>query len=237
VNCNCKLSRNNKVEGLPTGLRPRIFGGLAQDDLAVILAAARHQEFAGPTVVLHQGDTAEQTFLLTSGQGIHFVLTEKGQKIVVHWLTAGQLFGGAALLSVGCPYLASTEVQTAGCALVWNRPILRELVTRFPILLDNALSIAITEHFAWQLNSRISIGTEDARVRLARLLVALACGIGRTSRGSIEILVANEDLAAAASVTAYTVSRVIAEWQRAGILNKHRGRIILLRPDLLSAQL
>jgi CRP/FNR family transcriptional regulator, nitrogen oxide reductase regulator len=237
VNCKCKLSRNRKIEALPAGLKPRIFAGLAQHELDVILSAARHQEFEGPSVVLHQGDAAEQTFLLTSGQGIHFVVTDKGEKVVVHWLTPGQLFGGTALLSVACPYLASTEVQTAGCALVWSRATLRELVAQFPKLLDNALSIAVTEHFAWQLASRISIGTEDARARLARLLVALACGIGRGSRGSVEVLVANEDLAAAASVTAYTVSRVIAEWQRAGILAKYRGRIILLRVDLLTAQI
>jgi CRP/FNR family transcriptional regulator, nitrogen oxide reductase regulator len=237
VNCKCKLLRNKKFEGLPDGLRPRIFAGLARHELAEILAAARHQHFAVPSVILHQEDAPEHVFLLTSGQGAHFVVTGKGQKIIVHWLTAGQVFGGAAMLSSPCPYLTSTEVQTAGCALVWNRRTIRELISRYPILLDNAFSIAVTEHFAWQLTSRISIETEDARARVARLLVALACGIGKSKSDGVEILVPNEDLAAAASVTPYTVSRVIAEWQRAGILTKGRGRILLRHPERLTPQL
>jgi CRP/FNR family transcriptional regulator, nitrogen oxide reductase regulator len=140
-----------------------------------------------------------------------------------------------ALLSSPSAYLASTEMQTDGCALVWSRQTIREIVTQHPVLLDNALSIAATEHFAWQLASRISLGSEEAPLRVARLLVSLACGIGRNVPGGVEIMVANEDLAGATGVTPYTVSRLTAEWQRAGILAKGRRRIILRRPELLSA--
>jgi CRP/FNR family transcriptional regulator, nitrogen oxide reductase regulator len=233
VNCNCKLS-HGRFEGLPNGLRPRIFAGLADHELAAILARARHQRFAAPSVVLRQGDDADRLFLLTSGQGSHFVETGEGRKILVYWLTAGQLFGGAALLSTPCAYLASTEVQSGSCALVWSRRTIREFIAQHPVLIDNALSIAVTELCAWQLAARISIGTEEAPVRVARLLMSLACGIGKSVAGGVEILVANEDLAGAAGVTPYTVSRLIAEWQRAGILTKGRRRIILRRPELLS---
>jgi CRP-like cAMP-binding protein len=237
VNCDCKLLHGRRVEGLPDSLRPRIFAGLSDHGLAGILAQARHQRFATDSVVLNEGDAAESIFLLTCGQGAHFVVTDEGRKILVHWLTAGQIFGGAALLSPPCPYLTSTEVHSGSCALVWSRRDIREIVMEHPVLLDNALSISATEHFAWQLASRISITTEEAPVRLARLLVSLACGIGRSKPDGVEILVANEDLAGATGVTPYTVSRLIAEWQRAGIIRKGRGRIILRRPELLAVRI
>ena len=236
MNCQCKLSQTRRPEGLPDGLRPRIFAGLTDHELAAILAQARHQRFAGPSVVVHEADPADQIYLLTSGQGAHFVVTGEGRKILVYWLTAGQIFGGVALLASPGLYLASTEMHTPGCALVWSRRVIREIVARHPIILDNALSIATTEHFAWQLSARISLGTDEASVRVARLLVSLACGIGRSLPGGVEILVANEDLAGASGVTPYTVSRLIAEWQRAGILSKGRGRITLRRPELLAAR-
>ena len=222
------------MEGLPDGLSPRIFAGLGRADLAEILAKGRHQRFTAGSVVINEGDPAEQLYLLTSGQGAHSVITQDGRKILVYWLTAGQVFGGMALISSPSPYLASTEMHTHGCALVWNRQTIREIALRRPIILDNALSIAATEHCAWQLSARISIGTEEASVRVARLLVSLACGIGRSVPGGIEILVANEDLAGAAAVTPYTISRLTAEWQRAGIIVKKRGRIILRRPEQLA---
>jgi CRP-like cAMP-binding protein len=233
VQCRCKFSRDKSFEALPDGLRPRILAGLGSDDLNIVLSIARHQCFAAPSLIVHQGDAANRIFLLTSGQGAHFVVTSDGGKIVLHWLTAGQIFGGAAMLASPSQYLASTEVQTDSCALVWNRPAIRELVSRFPILLDNALAIAVTEHVAYQMAARISISTEDAPGRVARLLVSLACGIGKDGPEGTEILVANEDLAAGTSLTPFTVSRVLAEWQRDGMIRKARGKIILRRPGLL----
>ena len=64
----------------------------------------------------------------------------------MHLITAGQIVGGAAILSTPCLYLASTELLSDGCAPAWERQTIREFVSRFPILLDNALSISIIEH-------------------------------------------------------------------------------------------
>ena len=69
--------------------------------------------------------------------------------------------------------------------------------------------------------------------RIAHLLVSLACGIGKIGRDGVEIQVGNDDLAAGANVTPFTVSRTLGEWQRNGILTKGRGKLLLRRPELL----
>ena len=81
--------------------------------------------------------------------------------------------------------------------------------------------------------ARVSLSTEDAPGRIARLLTSLACGIGRNDPDGIEIQIGNEDLAAGANVTPYTLSRSLAEWHRDGILTKGRGRVIIRKPELL----
>lgn len=206
-----------------------------REQLAEVLAAASHQRFRPGSVVIHQGDSPSRLLLLTSGRGAHFVVTREGTKVPLYWLVAGQIFGGSALLPDPTPYLANTEIQTYGCALSWSREAARALLARFPILMDNALSIAVTEQLAWQLAMRISLGSDDAPMRIARLLVGLACGIGRIVPRGIEIEAANEELAAACAVTPYTFSRILAKWKSAGVLTKRRGAILILRPDLLSA--
>jgi CRP-like cAMP-binding protein len=65
------------------------------------------------------------------------------------------------------------------------------------------------------------------------MLVSLASGIGKDGPEGIEIHVGNEDLAAGANVTTFTVSRALATWQREGVLTKVRGRILLRKPELL----
>ena len=174
-------------------------------------------------------------FLLTSGRGRHFVLTHGGQKILLHWLTEGQVFGGAALVSVPTKYLASTEVLSDSCALMWQRTTLRELVMLTPKLLDNALSIAVTEHIAWLIGATVSLSSDDAQSRVAEYLISLACGIGVGGPEGIVIPIGNEDVAAGANVTPFTVSRLFSKWQRDGVLRKGRGKVTLRRPELLVA--
>ena len=160
-------------------------------------------------------------------------MTGDGRKVLLHWLTAGQVFGGMTILSNPSNYLVSTEVLSDGCALVWDKKTIRELVSRYPILLDNALSIAGTESFAWLIGAYVSISSDDATGRIAHMLISLACGVGSEGPGGIEIRVGNEDLAAAANVTSFTVSRALMAWQREGVLTKGRGKILLQKPELL----
>jgi CRP-like cAMP-binding protein len=234
VDCNCKLS-GNKVLELPANLAPRFFSGLAKSEVDVVLSQATHRQFLGSSVILHEEDSADRMFLLTSGRGRHFVLTQGGQKILLHWLTEGQVFGGAALVSDPTKYLASTEVLSDSCALMWQRTTLRELVMLTPRLLDNALSIAVTEHIAWLIGATVSLSSDDAQSRVAEYLISLACGIGVGGPEGIVISIGNEDVAAGANVTPFTVSRLFSKWQRDGVLRKGRGKVTLRRPELLVA--
>jgi CRP/FNR family transcriptional regulator, nitrogen oxide reductase regulator len=236
VNCSCKLLSTRRILDLPAGLRPRFLSRLPKPDLETVLAEATHRRFLTSSVVVHEEDPAERVFVLTSGRGRHFVLTPDGRKIVLHWLTAGQVFGGAAVVSAASRYLASTEVLSESCALVWDRRTMRELMMQFPVLLDNALSIAVTEHIAWLIGARKSLSSDDAPSRIADLLISLACGIGSEGQEGVEIPVGNEDLAAGASVSPFTVSRTLSRWQHEGILRKARGKVILLQPEFLAGQ-
>lgn len=235
MNCACKLLPGNGHVDLPEELRPRFLSGLSKAELGSVLAAAKHRQFRASSVIINQEDPAERFFLLTSGHGRHFVITSDGRKILLHWLTAGQIFGGAALLSTPFQYLANTEVLSDGCALVWERQTIRELVTRYPILLDNALSISVTESIAWSIATQVSLSADDAHGRVAHLLMSLASAIGKATHAGVEMKVLNEDLAEGANVTPFTVSRCLSDWQRAGILAKRRGNIILRKPELLLA--
>jgi CRP-like cAMP-binding protein len=233
VKCVCTSVDNNQVVGLAGRLRPRLFCGLTTVEVSSILSAATHRRFTRSSVIVQRDDPAERMFLLTKGQGRQFVITSGGRKLILHWLTAGQFFGGVAILAAPYQYLVSTEVEAGGCVLAWDKETIREFVSRFPILLDNALAVAVTEHIAWAISARISLMSDDARGRIANLLLSLACGIGKVCHDGVEIRVGNEDLAAGANVTPFTVSRALSEWQREGILTKGRGRLFLQRPELL----
>ena len=233
MKCSCKLLHAKRVVGLPAQLCPRFLAGLAKSELDDVLSVATHRKLPAVSVILHEGDPAERVFLLTSGLGRHFVLTGDGRKVLLYWLTPGQLFGGMTMLSGPSNYIASTEVLSDGCALVWDKKTIRELASRYPILLDNALAIAGTENFAWLMGAYVSLSSNGATGRIAHMLISLACGVGREGPNGIEIRVGNEDLAAAANVTPFTVSRALTAWQREGVVKKGRGKVFLRKPELL----
>ena len=80
MNCVCKFSPGNQDVGLPDGLRPRFLSGLPKAELEAVLSVAKHRQFRASSVIINQEDPAERFFLLTSGQGRHFVITSEGQK-------------------------------------------------------------------------------------------------------------------------------------------------------------
>ena len=235
MKCRCKFSRGNQIVSLPDDLKPRCFSGLAKSELDAALSVARHRKFRASSVIINQEDRSERCFLLTSGHARQFVITDSGQKVLLNWLSPGQIFGGAALLSTPWRYLASTEALSDCCTVVWDRQPLRELASTYPALLDNAFSIAVTENIAWLIAACVSLSSDDARGRVAHLLMSLASAIGRPTRDGIQMKVMNKDLAEGANVTQFTVSRCLKEWQRAGILTKRRGIILLRKPELLLA--
>jgi len=208
---------------------------MAKPELNAVLSAAKHRQFRASSLITNQDDSAERCFLLTSGHGRQFVITDDGQKVLLNWLITVQIFGGASLLSASFRYLASTEVLSDSCALVWDRQTLRELISAYPALLDNALSIAVTENIAWSTAAHVSLSTDDAHGRVAHLLMSLSSAIGQPTHEGIQMKVMNEDLADGANVTPFTVSRCLRDWQRAGILAKRRGMILLRKPELLLA--
>ena len=232
MTCACKLS-GNQVIGLPKQLNPRFLSGLTEVEISSILSFAKHRHLRASSIVINHDDPAERFFILTSGRGRHFLITDEGRKINLLWLTAGQVFGGAAMISTPSRYLVSTEMATDSCALVWERNAVRDLLLRYPKLLDNALSISATEYITGLISANVSLNGNDANARIALLLVSLANGIGEITPGGVEMRITNEDVANYTNVTPFTVSRSLSGWERAGILTKQRGKIVLRKPERL----
>jgi CRP-like cAMP-binding protein len=217
---------------LTTDLRSKFLVGFSPLDLKAILAAARLRHFTANSVIVHQGNPSDYLFLLTKGRARFFINTQEGKKVILHWLTPGEIFGGAALLSTTSCYLVSTETLKDSSMLVWDRATLRNLATRFPRVAENAMLIAF-DYLAWYVAAHVALVSHTARERLAGVLTYLAQGIGEKVTGGFEFDATNEELAGAANVTAFTASRLLSEWQNNGAILKRRGRVLLRSPECL----
>ncbi len=220
------------IAAITSELRSQFLEGLGPPDRKTILSAATQLRFAANSVATNQGHPADRLFLLTEGSARHFFVTEEGKKLLLKWLGPGELFGGRTILSTRSSYLVSTEMVKDSSVFVWDRTTIRGLVERYPRLLENALLTA-SDYVTWHLTSYIGLACCAARQRVAQTLVTLARSVGQDAPGGIALHVTNEELANAANVTPFTASRLISEWQRSHVLEKHRGNLVLRSPERL----
>ena len=206
--------------------------GLDKPQRESILAAGTLRQFRANSVVTNEGHTADHLFLLAKGRARFFYITEEGKKLILLWLTPGELFGGRALLLTPSTYLVSTETVKESWIIVWKRSTIRDLAVRYPRLLDNAI-LEASDFIASHLGSYVALTSNNARQRLVHVLTTLAPRVGREVSDGIELDVTNEELANAANVGLFTVSRLLSELHRKGALLKRRGKVLLRSPGQL----
>lgn len=214
-------------------LRPRFLEGLAPADVTDILTAAAPRQLSANSIVTFQDDPADYLFLLIKGRARFFLTTPGGQKMLLYWLVPGEIFGLMALLSAPSAYLVSTEIVKNSCVLVWSRSKVRALAARYPRLFENSLAALMSDYLAHYAATRIAVTCYDAEQRLALVLNRLALSIGREIPGAIELDATNEELASAANLSPFTASRLLSGWQRQGIIQKSRGKVVLRSPEQL----
>lgn len=209
--------------------------GLTRPEVHSILGAATLRRYAPNSVVAHQEEPADYCFLLRTGCARTFYITQQGRKVLLRWLLPGEVLGGAAALANPSLYLVSTEMVKSSSAFVWDRNTMRDLVARYPKLLDNALLIA-ADYLTWFIATHMALVSTAARERLAQVLLSLAQGIGHKVPGGVQLDITNEQLANTANITLFTASRFLSEWQRIGALEKKRGRLTVCDPSRLFSQ-
>lgn len=221
---------------LCTSYRARLLEGLTRPELDALLEAASEHRYTAKSVIHAQGEPAKQLWLLTDGAARNFYVTESGQKVILLLLRTGDIFGGRSLLREPISYLVGTEAMKDSTVLTWHRQTLRQLADRYPRIWDNALSIA-SDYFAWYLSAHLALITQEARERLAEVVLSLSEGIGWKTGQELELHITNEELANTANITLFTVSRILSEWRRDGLLKKTRGTITLSSHNGLRALL
>jgi CRP-like cAMP-binding protein len=196
------------------------------------VAAASRRQFGANSSITSEGDPAEHLFLMLDGGARYYTLSPEGKKVVVRWIRPGELVGGATFLTKPLEYVLSAEAVKNSSALVWDRTTIRSFAAMSPRLLENALLLAYDYLVHYRI-LHVAVSTQSAPQRLAQVLGYLAKEMGERVPGGVELRVSNEGLAHEANVTIFTVSRLMGEWQRKGLLKKSRGKVVLRLPEEL----
>jgi len=212
-----------------------LFQELTRRDSERFLQSSSERRVPKGGFYYHQGDPATEVFMLTAGKVKTIRADPEGRSTILRIVTPTETFGGVSALG-GTPRLASAQALEDSRALVWDVPtILRDIMSH-PAVSLNAVHL-MARRVGEELDRAQDLATSPVERRLARLLHRLAQSMGRKTPDGvvIEVSLSGEDLAALASTTPSTVSRILAGWKRLGIAGAQRDRILLQDQQRIAA--
>jgi CRP-like cAMP-binding protein len=210
-----------------------LFSGLQRAEIDLILREARSKKIGKGHTLFGQGDKAEFTFIVKSGQIKLFQSSRSGNQTLIRVIGPGEILAITTTLGI-LSYPATAEAERATELMALSAKQLEDLILKIPRLGINALKILSLR--VREMQDRFSeLAAEKLERRLARTLMRLTAQVGRKhERGVLlDLEISRQDLGEMAGTTVYSISRILSEWERAGILELGRKKVLIRSPHQL----
>jgi CRP/FNR family transcriptional regulator len=210
-----------------------LFADLEEGELERFSHVAVPRSFPAGTRVFHEGDSSDACYIVSDGS---FRVTREhsdGRAITLATLGPGEIFGELAMLD-GDRRSASAESITDGTLLALPANDVRGLLARHPeIALKLVAGLVRRLRAANARLSRQSFQTVPSRVAGILLQLSRDGQDGDGEPTEVTIRMNQTDLAQLAGTSRESVSRFLAELERAGVVRSGRGRVTVLQSGKL----
>jgi CRP-like cAMP-binding protein len=208
-----------------------IFKGLPPEALEECASLAVRRTLPPRQVVFGQGERCTRFQALLSGWLRISQAGRDGGQALMRFTGPGEIFGAFAIF--GDHFYPAEAVTLSECEeLSWSELHIRQLMASYPPLAMNMLSLAARR--LGELQERLrEIATQKAEQRIANALLRLSDKASqRFADGSVEIAwpLTRRDVASLSATTLCTASRILAQWERRGLVASGRARIAIRSP-------
>jgi CRP-like cAMP-binding protein len=206
-----------------------VFQNATDDDLEEIFRNGIRRSIEEGGFFFFQGDAAEFLYVLISGQVKLLQTSPAGHQVNLRTIYPWQMFGALGAVRDEATYPAAAQALENSEALAIRALFLREMMTTRPYLSMDLMKLMTTYIQEMQARYR-ELATERVEQRIARALLRLTAQSGQRSGEGIELALSRQDLAEMTGTTLYTVSRVLAEWERQKLVRAGREKVQILQP-------
>ena len=203
------------------------FRGVNEKELRDILSHAFIKTYENDAPLFFQGDPANAFYVIIEGRVKLTQLNDEGEQIIHHYPGVGEAFGIIAVLrQTDYPVAAQAVGETK--LLMWTEKACNRILFDHPQLALN--SIQLLSKYIVDFQDRIKeLSTERVERRIARNLLRIAEQGGKKVDGGIKIdwKLTRQDIAEMSCTTLYSVSRIISQWDRDGIVDASTNHILI----------
>lgn len=213
-----------RVSGIP------FLRGLDGARLAEVLSRLRQREVPRGAVVFSQKEPSRAAYVVLEGQIRISVLSLNGNEMTIDVLNVGDTFGIAGLAG-DLPRISTATALCPTALLEIPTETLRELVRRDPEVFSEMLE-QLLRRLGRSIQEHVASGTQRVYARVAVKLLTLSDANGRVPEN-----LSHQDIASMVGSTRATVTRVLQDLRRRGILDVDPStrRLIIREMDTLSA--
>ncbi|HKD76935.1 MAG TPA: Crp/Fnr family transcriptional regulator, partial [Ktedonobacterales bacterium] len=209
------------------------FGVLAPDDVDALLLHARSVRYSAGCIIFARGSPGRSMMAVLSGSVRISTTSPQGREVVLAILQAGEIFGEMALLDGG--ERAADAIAMSDCELlvVDQRDFIPFLKNR------SDLCIALLRLLSRRLRRTDELVEaamfERLESRLAKALIQLASadGAGDAAPSRVQLEVSQHHLSLMVGASREKVNRQLGAWQRVGLLELGKRRVMILDLEAL----
>jgi len=207
-----------------------VFQNATDDDLRLIAQGGIERSIEEGEFFLFQGDPADYLYVLISGRAKLLQMNSTGQQVNMRTIKEWQLFGALGAVREHATYPVSAQALEPSTALAIKSEHLREMMQSRPYLSLDLMKL-MTGYIQEMQERYRELATEKVERRIARTLLRLTAQMGvKAADGSIELTFTRQDLAEMSGTTLFTASRVLSEWEKRGLIESGRERVVIRNP-------
>lgn len=211
-----------------------VFNRASDDDIHAIARLGIPRSIEEGSYFFFQGDAANYLYVLLRGRAKLCQITADGQQVNLRTLVPNQLFGAIGAIDALATYPACAQALEDSTALALESSPFRQLLEQRPHLSFGMMRLMTG--YIQEMQSRFSeLATERVEQRIARTLLRLAGQSGRMIEEGllVELPFSRQELAEMNGTTLYTVSRTLSAWEKSGMVQTGRERVIITNPHAL----
>ena len=206
-----------------------VFQNATDKDLDLIAQHAIERSIEEGEFFFFQGDPANYLYVLISGRAKLMQTNPAGQQVNLRTISEWQMFGALGAVREGATYPASAQALENSTALALKSETMHEIMETRPYLSFDLMKL-MTGYIQEMQERYRELATEKVERRIARALLRLAAQMGTKIEGGIELTFTRQDLAEMSGTTLYTVSRILSDWERQGLVEAGRERVLIRNP-------
>ena len=207
--------------------RLTLFRGFNDRQFEEMLKCAEKKVYAKNQVLFFEGDPAEEIFVLKMGAVKLSRLSSDGKELILGFLGPDDIFGEDSAFS-GENYSVTATALKETCTLVFTKANMERIFLRNPSMALKVIE-SLSKKPTQYTNQVTDMAFRNARGRLASTLLRLSSEYGKATIDgvSIDLPLTHQDLASIASLSRPTVTNLLLDLKKKGLIKTCRRHIVL----------